>query len=190
MTMSTRITRGSLATTLATTVAATVSLALAAPALAATAVTPDAAGDVASDVDLLSVKVGHGEENLRVTLTHKNLKKSPKLGMSGLIYLDTDRSDAGPELVLAGGFFDGTDYQLLETEGFAMKTFGDPVSGDYSLRMKYGLEQVRLRISRGVLGEDTDEVRVAVKVAAVDGDQPVVDWLGKPRSWTPWVARA
>ena len=47
-----------------------------------------------------------------------------------------------------------------------------------------------LRISRRCLGADVDEARVAVRMDDHDdASHPVRDWLGKRRSFTPWLAR-
>jgi hypothetical protein len=145
--------------------------------------------DTAHGVDLRSVQVVNGERNLRIVLTHANLRRDPRSGSGGAVYIDTDPTDRGPELVFVGGYFEGTDYQLLRTEGFGVKKWQRPVRGFWQLTLDYDKEQTRMRISRRALG-DVDSVRVAVRVAGdrKDGSH-VVDWLGAPRSWTPWVER-
>lgn len=80
----------------------------------------------------------NAEHKLVVTTTHDNLRRDPKTGSAGSVYIDTDRSDKGPEFVFVGGYYAGTDYQLLHTAG----------------------------TSNGL-----------------------VDWLGEPHSFTPWIAR-
>jgi hypothetical protein len=106
------------------------------------------------------------------------------------VFIDTDPTDAGPEYVFAGGYFVGTDYALLHTDGFATSAWGDPVEGSYRMRVDYDTEQVRMRISRDAIGSP-DEVRVAVRVAGSrpNGSSTKRDWLGEPRSFTDWVAR-
>lgn len=145
--------------------------------------------DLDHGVDLRSVVVDHGADNVVVTTTHRNLRPSFRSGSSGAFFLDTDPSDTGPEFVFVGGFFDGTDYQLLHTEGFGQGKWGEPVEGSYRMRLDYEKEHVRLRISRETLGSPA-EVRVAVRVAGTyrDGSDTDVDWLGEPRSYTDWVA--
>ena len=86
-------------------------LTVAGPALAASLTVTDPE-DISHGVDLRKVKVYNGDANLKVTLTHINLRKSFKTGASGSVYIDTDPTDKGPEYVFSGGFFEGTDYQL------------------------------------------------------------------------------
>jgi hypothetical protein len=145
--------------------------------------------DVDHGVDLRAVRVVNGDAAVRVVLNHADLRRNPRSGAGGAVYLDTDPADRGPELVFVGGYYEGTDYQLLHTEGFGQRNWGQPVEGAYLLTLDYDREQTRMRISRKALGAD-GKVRVAVRVA---GDRPdgssVVDWLGAPRSFTPWVVR-
>ncbi|SEB54876.1 hypothetical protein SAMN04489844_0485 [Nocardioides exalbidus] len=147
------------------------------------------AKDLKHGVDLRSVTVEHGTRNVVVTTTHTDLVESFRSGSSGAVFLDTDPDDAGPEYVFVGGFFVGTDYNLLTTDGFATSAWGDPVEGSYKMKVDYEKETVRFRISRAALG-DPDEVRVAVRVAGTkpNGKDTKVDWLGAPRSFTDWVA--
>ena len=174
--------------TLVAAAAAALTLGLAAPAAADSIGVEDPA-DIGHGVDLRAVRVVHGEKNLRIVLTHTNLRRDPSTGSSGVVYIDTNAADQGPELVFAGGYFEGADYQLLETEGFGVKRWGDPVNGFHKLRLDYDKEQTRMRISRNALG-DVDAVRVAVKVAGQRTDGSVVsDWLGERRSFTSWVDR-
>ena len=161
---------------------------LAAPANAASIGVKDPA-DIGHGVDLRAVHVNNGDQNLRIVLNHTNLRRDPRTGSGGSVYIDTDRMDKGPELVFTGGYFAGTDYQLLHTEGFGVKRWGAPVNGSYEMSLDYAKEQTRMRISRKALGH-AGKVRVAVRVAAqcTAGSQ-VVDWLREPRSFTPWVSR-
>jgi len=169
-------------------VAAALTLSVAAPASADGIGEKDPA-DIGHGVDLRAVHVVNGEKNLRIVLNHTNLRRDPKTGAGGVVYLDTDPEDQGPELAFAVGFFEGTDYQLVATEGFGPKNWKAPVEGFYALHVDYAKEQARIRISRKALGA-ADTVRVAVRVAGqrTDGSQ-IVDWLGQPRSFTPWVER-
>ena len=149
----------------------------------------DDPADVHHGVDLRAVHINHAKHNVRITLSHTNLRRDPSTGAGGAVYIDTDPDDRGPEMVLVGGYFEGTDYALLHTEGFAPKTWGEPVEGSYEMRLDYAKEQTRIRISRATLGRP-DRVRVGVKVAGrrTDGTQ-VVDWMGKPYSWSLSVDR-
>ena len=146
--------------------------------------------DLDHGVDLRSVEVEHNARNVVVTTTHTNLRKSYKTGSSGSVFLDTDPTDAGPEYVLAGGYFAGTDYMLVRTDGFANKKWIEPVDGSYAMRVDYDAEHVRMRISRKALGSP-EQVRVAVRVAGTrtDGSNTPVDWLGEPRSFSDWVTQ-
>lgn len=144
--------------------------------------------DIDHGVDLRSVHVENTDTFVRVTLQHTDLRRSPTTGAGGAVFLDTDPDDAGPELVFAGGYFEGTDYQLLEAEGFDPETWGEPVDGFWQLRLNYKKDRTVMRMSRGAVG--ADDLRVAVKVAGSHSDgTTVVDWLDKRRSYTPWVER-
>jgi hypothetical protein len=146
--------------------------------------------DLGHGVDLRSVEVEHKAANVVVTTTHTDLRPSYRTGSSGAVFLDTDPADPGPEYVFAGGYFVGTDYNLLEAEGFSNKTWGPPVEGSYRMRVDYDTDHVRMRISREALGSP-ERVRVAVRVAGTrpDGSDTAPDWLGEPRSFTDWVAQ-
>lgn len=146
--------------------------------------------DLAHGADLRSVQVEHKARTIVVTTTHTDLRESFRSGSSGAVYLDTDPADPGPEYVFAGGYFVGTDYQVVRVDGFSHASWGEPVEGSYAMRIDYDREQVRMRVSRAALGS-LDEVRVAVKVAGSrpDGSNTRRDWLGEPRSFTEWVAQ-
>jgi len=176
-------------------------LSVAALALAALTLSPlapagaDAIGvrdaqDLDHGVDLRSVEVKHGDRNLVVTTTHTDLEESFRSGSSGAVFLDTDPTDTGPEYVFVGGYFVGTDYQLLETDGFATKKWSGPVEGTYGMRIDYDAEQVRMTMSRETLGSP-EQVRVAVRAAGSrpDGSSTRVDWLVGPRALTDWVGQ-
>ena len=148
--------------------------------------------DTSHGSDVLALQVRNGEENLSVTTYHVNLRRDPATGSSVAVYIDTDRSDRGPEYVFVAGLYEGTDYQLLETEGFGPKTWGDPVeNGDYILKVGYRTDRAHVRISRPALGNPA-AVRVAVRASGTRTDgssQGLVDWVGKRRSFTPWITR-
>jgi hypothetical protein len=172
------------------TVATVATLALGSPATADSIGVTDPA-DTSHGSDLRSVQVRNGDHRVVVTTTHTNLRRDPRSGSGGAIYIDTDRRDRGPEFVFVGGFFSGTDYALLHTEGFGSRKWGEPVDGSYRMRIDYADEQVRMRVSRAAL-DNPGRVRVAVRVAGTRSDGSsagLVDWLGEPHSFTPWVAR-
>ena len=143
--------------------------------------------------DLFAVDVRNAPDNLVVVTTHDNLRRAPKTGSAGAVFVDTDPEDRGPEYVFVGGFTDGTDYQLVETEGFAASQWGDPVEhGDYQLRINYRTDKVKFLMSRHAIGDPTD-VRVSVRVSGTRTDgtsHGLVDWLGSRRAFTPWIAQA
>ena len=170
-------------------------LSVAALALTQLPATADSIGvsdeqDLGHGVDLRSVEVQHGGRNVVVTTTHTDLVESYTSGSSGAVFLDTDPTDPGPEFVLLGGYFVGTDYNLVSTDGFSRSAVGEPVEGSYRMKVDYDTDQVRMRISREALG-NPDEVRVAVRVAGTrpNGKNTRTDWLGEPRSFTDWVAQ-
>lgn len=142
--------------------------------------------------DVLALQVRNGQDDLVIQTTHANLRRDPATGSGGQFYVDTNRNDAGPEYVLVGGFFEGTDYALLETEGFGASNWGDRVeNGTYVMRVRYRLDRVHVRMSRAALGRP-GAVRVAVRVSGTRTDgtsHGLVDWVGQPRSFTPWIAR-
>jgi hypothetical protein len=145
--------------------------------------------DTSHGSDLRAVHVEHGDRNVVVTTHHTNLRRDPASGSAGTVYVDTDPGNRGPEIVLVGGYFVGTDYQLLHTEGFGRRSWGQPVEGSYEMTVDYAKDQVRMRMSRASLGRP-DQVRVAVRVSGTRSDgtsRGLVDWLGEPRSWTLWV---
>ena len=146
--------------------------------------------DLDHGVDLRSVVVDHRADDVVVTTTHRDLRESFRSGSAGSVFIDTDPTDRGPEYVFVGGYFVGTDYQLLTTDGFSNKLWGEPVEGSYRMRVDYDREHVRMRMSREALG-DPEQVRVAVRVAGTrpDGSNTGLDWLGDPRSFTDWVTQ-
>ena len=146
--------------------------------------------DTAHGSDLRAVQVRNNDRTVVVVTSHVNLRRDPASGSGGLVYLDTDPSDRGPEYVWVAGFFEGTDYQLLETEGFGSKKFGDAVDkGSYRMTVDYDRDRVKFRASRFSLGRP-DEVRVAVRVSGTRTDgtsDGLRDWLGEPHQFTSWV---
>lgn len=170
--------------------AAVLTLGLAAPASASSIGVTDPQ-DTFHGSDLRAVRVKNGDHNVVVVTNHDNLRRDPRTGASGAVYVDTDPSDKGPEFVFVGGYYEGTDYQFLHTEGFGHKNWGTPVTGSYEMTVDYAKDRVRMRMSRQALGSP-DDVRVAVRVSGTrtDGTSTgLVDWLGEPRSFTEWVAK-
>ncbi|KAA1429228.1 hypothetical protein [Nocardioides antri] len=152
----------------------------------------DDPSDTAHGSDILALQVLNGGENVHVTTIHDNLRRDPATGSGGIIYVDTDKDDKGPEYVFTAGYFEGTDYALSETEGFGPKKWGDRVEhGDYTMRVRYKADRVHVTISRAALG-DPGEIRVAVRASGTRTDgtsDGLVDWVGERRSFTPWIAQ-
>jgi hypothetical protein len=170
--------------------AAALTLGLAGPAHAASIGVKDPQ-DTFHGSDLRAVQLKNRVANVVVVTSHTNLRREPRTGSSGAVYVDTHRRDKGPEFVFVGGYFAGTDYQLLQTEGFGRKSWGAPADGSYEMTVDYAKERVRMRMSREALG-NPGKVRVAVRVSGTrtDGTSTgLVDWLGEPRDFTPWVAK-
>ena len=142
--------------------------------------------------DILAESIRNGRANLTVTTFHEDLRRDPATGSGGAIFIDTDRSDRGPEYVFAAGYFEGTDYVLMHTDGFRRSSWGKPVeNGDYIMRVDYAEDTVKVRMSRAALGKP-GAVRVAVRASGTRSDgtsDGLVDWVGKPRTFTPWIAR-
>jgi hypothetical protein len=168
--------------------AAALVLALPGAASAATLVATDPQ-ETHHGSDLRSVRVRNADRAVVVVTRHTDLRPDFRSGASGAVYIDTDRSDPGPEYVFVGGYFEGTDYALLRTDGFAPRTWGRRITAPHRMRLDYDRETVRMRMSRRALGHP-GRVRVAVRVVGRRGNGTrVVDWLHEPRSFTRWVAR-
>ena len=142
--------------------------------------------------DIRAIQIRNGKANLNVTTFHSGLRPDPATGSAGRIYVDTDWNDAGPEYVFVAGFTRGTDYLLRRTEGFRVDTWGKPVAnGDYIMRVGYAKNRVIFRMSRAALGKP-GAVRVSVVASGTRTDgtsRGLVDWVGKRRSFTPWIKR-
>lgn len=170
--------------------------AFAGPASAATDVFTDARGDMTHGADIQRVRVVNGEEQVRVKVVHRDLRRSFKSGSSLTVFIDTDRARKGPEFVFLGGTFEGTDYALLKAKGW--KRANDrqvPLhGGTYDMKLDFVKDTALVRIDRAVLG-NPGAIRVEVKTGGehpAKDDQPAtteVDWLGKARQFTPWVKR-
>jgi len=151
----------------------------------------DDLGSTGHGSDLLAVSIRNAPKRLIVKTFHENLRPDPKSGSAGSVFIDTDPMNKGPEYVFVGGFFEGTDYQLLHTEGFRHSTWGDPVDGSYSMNVDYVADTVTFRMSRAAIGK-AGKVRIAVRVSGTRNDgtsDGLTDWLGEPRSFTPWIAK-
>ena len=169
---------------------------LAAPALAATSDFVDARGDMSQGADIRKVRVVNEDEQLKITVMHRDLVRSFRSGSSLSVFIDTDRTRTGPEYVFQGGTFEGADYALLKAEGFrAAGNRQVPLhGGSYIMRVDYVKDVARIRIDQVVIGSPA-KVRVGIKTGAellpegTAAPTTEVDWLGTPNSFTPWVAR-
>lgn len=162
----------------------------AAPALAATSTFQDDKGDVAHGVDVESVKVVN-EKNVRIAVQHADLVRTWRSGASMTVYLDTDRSQPGPEFAFPTVLYAGGDYALIKTrgDGWSYGRRAVPLQCSYEVKLDYAENVSRIRISRGCL-DHPDEVRVAVKAAGTKADGRIVtDWLGGRRHLTKWVSK-
>ena len=155
----------------------------AAPASAAAVAVSDD-DDTTHGSDLLRMRVRHGEDQVQIRTTHADLQRDPASGSGGQVYIDTDSADQGPELVFVGGYFEGTDYQLLHTEGFGAKQWGNPVEGSWRMSIDYDAETVSMAIDRDALSNPED-IRVAARVSGPK--ESTVDWYGKTYQFTKWV---
>src|SRR5215218_2531749 len=63
--------------------------------------------DTSHGVDVLAMTVRNGKSNVNVTTVHDDLRRDPATGSGGSIFIDTVKSDKGPEYVFVGGFFAG-----------------------------------------------------------------------------------
>jgi len=168
---------------------------LAGPAAADTRTFRDAKGDLDHGADIERVRVVN-EDRIRVKVVHDDLVRSYKSGSSIAVFLDTDRRREGAEFVLLGGTFEGSDYALLPAKGWRRASDRQvPLRGGrYDLRVDYAKDTALLRFDRKVLGNPR-AVRVEVKTggellpAGDDAATTGKDWLGKPKRFTPWVAR-
>lgn len=168
---------------------------LAGAASAETRVFKDERGDIAHGADIHRVRVVN-DEQVRVNVVHRDLRRSYKSGSSITVFIDTDRQRKGPEFVFLGGTFEGSDYELLKAKGW--KRAGDQPAplhgGSYIMKLDYAEDVARIRIDRVVLG-NPKAVRVEVKTGGENvpqGEEPATtekDWLGQPRDFTRWVKR-
>ncbi len=57
--------------------------------------------------------------------------------------------------------------------------------------VRYKVDRVHVTLSRHAIGDPTD-VRVAMRASGNRSDgtsDGLVDWVGEPRSFTPWIAQ-
>lgn len=142
----------------------------------------DAPGSVS---DITSVTVKHTKKNVVMITSFADLQ--PTYDGSSSLAMFLDSSDAvGPELRLATGLQDGTDYQLVAMwEG---RPHGEPLTCAHSVKLDFDANTVKAKVSRACLGKPAT-VRVGVKMTDhVDADHVVTDWLKGKRAYTTWLA--
>lgn len=152
---------------------------VAAPAHAEFYSIDDPADASASLTDIYGLEANHGNENLLVKVRFNELTRSSAAGVS--VYIDTDRSEQGPEYVLSSGLGDGTDYVLTTADRW--NGSDNRVDCDYRARPKWGNDVFRAVMSRDCF-DRAATVRVSVKmVDQVGGSRPVGDWAPQRKRW-------
>ncbi|WP_183093861.1 hypothetical protein [Nocardioides stalactiti] len=174
-----------IATAAAGLAAAALTLTLAGPANAELYGVDDA-NDSPHGSDLYSAQIDYKERKVVIKTVHDNLRRAPSSGSGGVVFLDTDPEDAGPEYAFVAGYTEGTDYQLIEVDAFRPETWGEPVDGNYDMDVNYADDTVRFEISRAAI-DRPDEIRVAIRVSGPSFASR--DWLGPEHGFTPWIAR-
>jgi hypothetical protein len=171
---------------LAAVAATLIALPPAASASAATATFNDRFNDVSHGGDVRTVEVANKARNVWVNVTMRDLEPDPDSGVGGAVFLDTD-GQPGPEYVVVGGFFDGTDYALLRTDTWKLSKAAERVECSYRMRLDYAADTARFRIGKRCFAEvpGSGTVRVEVRTSAQSGSG--VDWLGAPRRFSKAV---
>lgn len=133
-----------------------------------------------SRTDITGITARHGSENLVVKVRFADLRRNSRAGLS--IFVDSDRTRRGPDHALGTGLGDGTDYAL--TRARRWRSVGGHVDCDYDLRIKWGQDRARARISRECF-DRAGLVRVSVKMTDYhDASHPVTDWAPRARRWS------
>ncbi len=162
-----------------------ITLALAGPAHAGI-YSVDDADDSPHGSDIYTVGVTHTAKKLTVVTDHDNLRKSFRSAASLWVFIDTDKSDKGPEYVVSTDLFtNGGEYNLYATEGFARSSWveEDSLPG-VRVVVDTAAESARTIVRTAALGHP-DEVRVSIR-AKGKGPQSI-DWVGPSHSWSLWV---
>lgn len=159
-------------------------LSLTPPASAETFARDDGADAAPSPTDIRRVRVGHGEENVKVRTAFPNLKKNGAATLKVLIDTDVDRR--GPEYGVVLPLFSGSDYVLLRMRNWRFRP--NPVDCDYRGTFAWARDFVKLNFDRECFAE-ADRLRVGLKMQDDhDASHPIIDWLKGPRRWTRWLA--
>ncbi|MEZ5092452.1 hypothetical protein [Nocardioides sp.] len=161
---------------------------LGAPAYAESMSAGDPADATASLYDIRKVSANHQDTKLVVEVKVTDLLLESDGGPASMsLFIDTDRSQAGPELRLGTGLQTGTDYQLVRMKNW--RAVGEPLTCGHKVKLVADKDTVRFRVNAGCLGSP-DELRVGVKMVDLwDGSHPVRDWFKGVRHWTRWLDR-
>lgn len=151
-------------------------------ASAETAQVTDAPRDMGHHVDVQSVTVRHTAQDVVVRVRHEDLRRHGNAGLS--VFFDTEADRKGPESVLGGGLFDGTDYLLTGASGW--RSDNTMVECSYRMRVNFAKDVSVVRADRGCF-DDAFEVRVAVRASGEAGSRKWrYDWAGD-RRWGDWL---
>lgn len=177
--------RAGVATALVATLAGVAVVLSAGVASAETARVVDALGDVAHPVDISTVTVRHTDRAVVVRVRHEDLRRRGSAGLS--VFVDSDAARNGPEFVLGGGLFEGTDYLLTGARGW--RSDNRVVECSYRMRVNWDRDLSVVRMDRGCF-DDAERVRVAVRASGETepgSTQWVTDWAGEAR-WGDWLS--
>lgn len=146
----------------------------------------DVAG--ASFNDIRHVSVDHGLHRVQVKVRFTDLRRRSEEGPASVaIFLDTRAHRKGPEFALFSGLQAGTDFQLVRMRD--ARPVGGPLSCRHSLDLGFATDVLTFRASRRDCLGTPARVRVGVRMTDdFDASHPITDWLGRPRSFTRWLA--
>ena len=138
--------------------------------------------------DIRRVRVIHTDSSLTVRVRMARIVHlASNRGQSLTLFVDTDRSDPGPEVALTTGLNEGTDWAVRRVATWGR--WGRVLHCDSDVRINWRTDRVRVTLSRDCLG-DARSVRVALKSREVrTGTEPRADWLQGRRQWTAPAAR-
>ncbi|KAA1428763.1 hypothetical protein [Nocardioides antri] len=153
--------------------------------MADTAEFKDVRGEARTGMDIHDVRLAHTDRALIVKTAHDDVRPTLRSGGSIAVFVDVDPHRRGPEYAFVAGTTRGSDFGLVETDGWRL---GDAVRhADTSLSIDYENERVRVRIARSSIG-DPDEVRLAVVAQGTRRNGELEsDWLRTIRHMTRWV---
>jgi hypothetical protein len=172
---------------LAGTIAALGLALLPAPAHAERVGLDDPADAQASLNDIYAVDASYGGKRAKVDVVVDDLQPTSEAGPAGLeIFIDTRPKRTGPEFRLSTGLQEGSDYQLVRMRDW--KPIGEPSSCSHRVELDFDADVVRTRFGKDCI-RYPKKIRIGVKMTDLyDGSHPVVDWLGKPRYFTVFLA--